>query len=80
MASVLRPTSRACSRERVIREDRDRIIIDGTSRRIELAVDSDELDRRRRGWVPPKPCYTRGVLAKYARAVGSAADGATTSI
>ena len=31
---------------------------------------------RREGWAPPAPRYTRGVLAKYAKLVGSAAEGA----
>ncbi|MDP8932554.1 MAG: dihydroxy-acid dehydratase, partial [Actinomycetota bacterium] len=61
-------------------QDGDRIIIDVPARRIEMVVGADELDRRRRGWKPRKPRYTRGVLAKYARTVGSAADGATTAV
>lgn len=60
--------------------DGDRITIDVPGRRIDVAVDPGELDRRRRGWAPPEPRYTRGVLAKYARTVGSAADGATTAV
>ncbi len=39
---------------------------------------SAEIARRRAGWTPPAPRYTRGVLAKYARLVGSAARGAVT--
>ncbi len=61
-------------------EDGDRITIDVPARRIDMVVSPDELDRRRRGWEPPRPRYTRGVLAKYARTVGSAADGATTAV
>jgi dihydroxy-acid dehydratase len=41
-------------------------------------VDEAELARRRAGWTPPAPRYTRGVLAKYRRQVGSAARGAVT--
>jgi dihydroxy-acid dehydratase len=29
-------------------------------------------------WNPPKPRYTRGVLAKYAKLMSSASDGAVT--
>ena len=37
-----------------------------------------ELARRRANWQQPAPRYTRGVLAKYARLVGSASEGALT--
>jgi len=39
-------------------------------------VDAAELDRRRAGWKPPAPRYETGVLAKYTKLVGSAANGA----
>jgi len=58
----------------------DRIRIDVPARRMDLLVDEAELLRRRAGWQPPTPRYTRGVLAKYARTVGSASTGATTSV
>jgi dihydroxy-acid dehydratase len=58
----------------------DRIRIDVPARRMDLLVDEAELERRRVGWRPPAPRYTRGVLAKYARTVGSASTGATTSV
>jgi dihydroxy-acid dehydratase len=61
-------------------EEGDRIRIDVPNRSIDLLVDADELDRRREGWQPLAPRYTRGVLAKYARTVSSAAEGATTSV
>ncbi len=60
--------------------DGDRIRIDVPSRTMDLLVDEDELARRRQGWEPLPPRYTRGVLAKYARNVSSAALGATTGI
>jgi dihydroxy-acid dehydratase len=41
-----------------------------------VLVDEGELRRRAEGWTPPAPRYTRGVLAKYAKLVGSAAQGA----
>ena len=47
-------------------------------RLIELEVPAEELARRRAAWSPPPPRYTRGVLAKYARLVGSASRGAVT--
>ncbi len=55
--------------------DGDRIRIDADSRQI--STDAD-LVTRRVGWQPPAPKVTRGALAKYARLVGSASDGATT--
>ncbi len=60
--------------------DGDTIRIDVPSRRLDLLVDDDELARRREGWEPLPPRYTRGVLAKYARTVCSASEGATTSV
>ncbi|HEX6195110.1 MAG TPA: dihydroxy-acid dehydratase [Jiangellaceae bacterium] len=56
--------------------DGDRIRLDVPSRTLELLVDKDELEERRTGWTPPPPHHTRGVLAKYAKLVGSAANGA----
>ncbi len=60
--------------------DGDRIRIDVPERRIDLLVAPAVLEERRRGWSPLPPRYTRGVLAKYARTVGSAATGATTAV
>ena len=56
--------------------DGDRIRLDMTSRTLDLLVDAAELDTRRAGWKPNEPRYTKGVLGKYARLVGSAAEGA----
>ena len=54
----------------------DRISIDLVARNIELHVDSAELERRRAAFTPLPNRYTRGVLAKYAKLVGSASRGA----
>ena len=43
----------------------------------EIFTDAD-LDARRSQWVQPQPRYTRGVLAKYAKLVTSASEGAVT--
>jgi dihydroxy-acid dehydratase len=56
--------------------DGDPIRLDLSARTLDILVDDDELARRREGWTPPPPRYTRGVLAKYAKLVGSAATGA----
>ncbi len=55
--------------------DGDRIVIDVTERRIDCDAD---LASRRERWQAPAPRVTHGVLAKYARLVGSAAYGAIT--
>jgi len=56
--------------------DGDAIRLDVASGRLDLLVDPDELERRHEDLVLPPPRYTRGVLAKYARLVGSASRGA----
>ncbi len=56
--------------------DGDRIRLDVENGTLDLVVDDDELSARRDGWVPLTNKYTRGVLAKYAKLVGSAAQGA----
>ena len=56
--------------------DGDRIRLDMRARTLDLLVDAEELDRRRAGWKPRPPRYTSGALAKYAKLVGSPAQGA----
>jgi len=56
--------------------DGDRVRIDIPGRRLDLLVDEAELAARRVGWAPLPPRYDRGVLAKYAKLVGSASRGA----
>ncbi|MGH9206587.1 MAG: dihydroxy-acid dehydratase, partial [Acidimicrobiales bacterium] len=58
--------------------DGDRIVIDVEARSIEVEVDRAELERRRANWKLPPPRYTTGVLAKYARLVTGADQGAVT--
>jgi dihydroxy-acid dehydratase len=57
----------------------DRITLDIPSRRLEVAVDDAELERRRGELVHPEPRITEGVLAKFAKLVSGADKGATTS-
>jgi dihydroxy-acid dehydratase len=59
--------------------DGDRIIIDADAKRLDVALEDGELARRKSAWVAPKPRVERGVLAKYARCVHSASEGAITS-
>jgi dihydroxy-acid dehydratase len=56
----------------------DRITIDARRRRIEADLSAAEFKRRRAGWKPRRPYAAHGVLAKYARVVSSASDGAVT--
>jgi len=57
-------------------KDGDRIRLDVSTRTLDLLVDEDELAARRVGWEPPAPKWTRGVLSKYVKLVGSARYGA----
>jgi dihydroxy-acid dehydratase len=56
--------------------DGDRVRLDVTASTLDLLVPESELTARREGWQPLPPTYTRGVLAKYTRLVGSASQGA----
>ncbi|MPZ62086.1 MAG: dihydroxy-acid dehydratase [Propionibacteriales bacterium] len=56
--------------------DGDRVRLDMNRRTLDVLVDADELAARRDGWQPPKNRYQTGVLAKYARLVHSASEGA----
>lgn len=59
-------------------ENGDEITIDAQARTISVAVSEDEVERRRELWQRPAAKYTRGVLAKYAKMVTSASQGAVT--
>jgi len=56
----------------------DSITIDAHRLLVQLDVADDELARRRAQWTPPKPRYTKGLLAKYTRLVSTASKGAIT--
>lgn len=60
-------------------KDNDQIEIDVAKGKLDLLVSETELEIRRKKWEPIEPHYTKGVLAKYASLVGSAAEGAVTS-
>jgi dihydroxy-acid dehydratase len=59
-------------------QEGDSITIDADRLLLQLNVPEAELERRRAGWSPPAPRYTRGVLAKFAQLVSSASVGAVT--
>ncbi|UZR29003.1 dihydroxy-acid dehydratase [Methylococcus mesophilus] len=58
--------------------DGDTITIDAETRELTLHVTDDEIGRRLAQWSQPAPRYTKGVLAKYAKLVSSASEGAVT--
>jgi dihydroxy-acid dehydratase len=57
-------------------EDGDSIILDMTTRELNVDVPAEELDRRRARWRPVPPAIQTGVLGKYTKLVSSAAHGA----
>ncbi len=57
----------------------DPITFDIPNRRLELDIAENEIQTRLRRWSARPPRYTSGVLAKYAKSVGSSAKGAVTS-
>jgi len=57
-------------------EEGDSVTVDIEGGALVLNVDADELARRRDAWQPPAPKHDHGVLAKYARLVSSADEGA----
>jgi dihydroxy-acid dehydratase len=58
--------------------DGDTIVIDVQGRRLDVELDDADLALRAAEWRQPEPRYATGVFAKYAAAVGSAAEGART--
>ncbi len=58
----------------------DSVTIDAHKLLIQLNVDDAEIAKRRATWKQPKPRYTRGLLAKYARLASSASKGAVTDL
>jgi dihydroxy-acid dehydratase len=59
--------------------DGDLIVIDAKRRLLKVDLPQQEIRRRLRTWRPRKNAYKTGVLAKYARTVSSASEGATTT-
>ena len=59
-------------------KDGDRITIDAEAKSIDVHIEATELEQRRSTWTQPAPYATRGTLAKYAKLVSSASEGAVT--
>ncbi|MBE7437814.1 MAG: dihydroxy-acid dehydratase [Spirochaetales bacterium] len=56
----------------------DTITIDATDNLLQVHLTDEELEARKESWQTPPARYRRGVMAKYARLVGSAEFGAVT--
>jgi len=59
--------------------DGDQIEFDVAGRRLDVDLSDDEIARRVAEYTAPEPRYRSGVMAKYARSVGSASEGAITA-
>ena len=57
----------------------DQITFDVEARRLDLDLTDEEIAERVAEYEPPKSHYSTGVMAKYARSVSSASEGAITS-
>lgn len=57
----------------------DIIVFDIAARKLNVELTRKEIKSRLSKWKPPVPRYTAGVMAKYARHVSSASEGAVTS-
>ena len=60
-------------------QEGDIIRLDIPNRRLDAQISDEEFTDRRAAWSPMKPKYTNGVLAKYAKLVYSASEGAVRS-
>ena len=60
-------------------KDGDIVTIDADKGTMDVALAEDEFSRRRKAWKPKAPSFKSGALARYAKNVGPARDGAITS-
>jgi dihydroxy-acid dehydratase len=60
-------------------KDGDVITIDVDHRELRVEIAEDELAKRKASWQAPEARYKKGVMAKYARSVSSASEGAITN-
>jgi dihydroxy-acid dehydratase len=58
--------------------DGDQITLDVDSRRLDVALSGEEIEQRTQAYAPPEKPYPGVALAKYARLVSSASQGAVT--
>ncbi len=57
----------------------DSIVFDVAARKLSVELTQKEIKARLSKWKPPVPRYRAGVMAKYARHVSSASEGAVTA-
>ena len=60
-------------------QENDEIILDIPNRELNIGIDAKEISERKKNWQAQEANYERGVFAKYAKNVSSAAQGAVTS-
>ena len=77
MAGHVAPEA-ACGGPIAALRDGDTVVFDITQRKLRVELPDREISARLAGWSAPRPRYTSGVMAKYARLVSSAATGAVT--
>ncbi len=56
----------------------DIITINAEKNELSISLSNEELEKRKKEWIPPKPKYTSGIMYKYYKLVGSAEFGACT--
>lgn len=78
MAGHVAPEAADCGPIAALRNG-DLIRFDIPKRRLDVKLPQSEIKSRLKKWKSPKPRYTSGVMAKYAKLVSSAAKGAVTS-
>ena len=59
-------------------KDGDEIVIDAETRKLDMSISEEEMEKRRSAWVAPKIKYDRGTLKKYASLVKDASHGCIT--
>ncbi|KAI4250565.1 MAG: hypothetical protein L6R40_000165 [Gallowayella cf. fulva] len=59
-------------------KDGDEVVIDAETRKLDVLISEEELDRRRKEWKQPALKYDKGTLKKYASIVTDASHGCIT--
>ena len=78
MAGHVAPEA-ACGGPIAALRDGDVVVFDVAKRELRVELADAEIQQRLASWHPPEPRYATGVMAKYARQVSSAAQGAVTN-
>jgi dihydroxy-acid dehydratase len=78
MAGHVAPEA-ACGGPIAAVRDGDMVVFDINRRELRVELSDPEIRQRLSSWRPPEPRYATGVMAKYARQVSSAAQGAVTN-